>query len=109
MKRVLAWLLAVITVLSASVTAFASESGLDDANRQPDIGVYARYIDNTQWNTVPVDENGQGTILLPDGTEVTVSGALAPGWQLVIDPIPEKEALDWISGVLGGKSEDLCP
>ena len=109
MKRILAWMLAVITVLSASVTAFAAESSLDDANRQTDIGVYARYIDNTQWNTVPVDENGQGTTLLPDGTEVTVSGALASGWQLVIDPIPEKEALDWISGVLGGKANDLSP
>ncbi|MGN0549725.1 MAG: hypothetical protein ACI4IM_09030, partial [Acutalibacteraceae bacterium] len=80
-------LLALVLILAMSTTAFAAESNLDCENRQADIGVYARYIDNTQWNTVPVDENGGGTTTLPDGTEITVSGALKPGWQLVIDPI----------------------
>lgn len=109
MKRIMAWMLTMIFVLSASVNAFAAESNLDGENRQTDIGVYARYIDNTQWNTVPVDENGRGTTTLPDGTEITVSGALKPGWQLVIDPITEKDALDWIGGILNGKAKDLAP
>lgn len=109
MKRIMAWMLIMIFVLSASVTAFAAESNPGGENRQTDIGVYARYTDYTQWNTVPVDEHGQGTTVLPDGTEITVSGALKPGCQFVIDPIPEQEALDWISDVLGGKAKDLSP
>ncbi len=98
-----------VLTLFCSVTAFAAESNLDGENRQTDIGVYARYIENKQWNTVPVDENGQGTTVLPGGTEITVSGALKPGWQLVIDPITEKDALDWIGGVLDGKAKTLLP
>lgn len=109
MKRTLAFLLTVILTLFCSVTAFAAESNIDGENQQIDIGVYARYIDNKKWNTVPVDENGQGTTVLPGGTEITVSGALKPGWQLVIDPITEKDALDWIGGVLIGKAKDLSP
>lgn len=107
MKRILSFLLTVILTLFCSVTAFAAESNLDGEKRQTDIGVYARYIDNKQWNTVPVDENGQGTTVLPGGIEITVSGALKPGWQLAIDPITEKDALDWIGGVLDGKAKDL--
>ena len=109
MKRILAFLLTVVLTLFCSVTAFAAESNLDGEKRQTDIGVYARYIDNKQWNTVPVDENGQGTTVLPGGKEITVSGALKPGWQLAIDPITEKDALDWIGDVLNGKAKDLSP
>ena len=109
MKRIMAWMLTMIVALSASFTAFAAESNLDGENRQTDIGVYARYNDNTQWNTVPVDDNGRGTTVLPGGTEITVSGAARSGWQLVIDPITEKDALDWIGGVLDGKAKDLLP
>ena len=73
MKRTLAFLLTVVLTLFCSVTAFAAESNLDGENRQTDIGVYARYIDNTQWNTIHVDENGEASVVLPDGTEFTVS------------------------------------
>ena len=109
MKRTNAFLLTVVLTLFCSVTAFAAESNLDGEKRQTDIGVYARYIDNTQWNTVPVDDNGRGTTTLPDGTEITVSGASEPGWQLVIDPITETDAENWIGGVLDGKAKDLLP
>lgn len=109
MKKIMTWLLTMIVILSAFVTAFAAESNPDGENRQIDIGVYARYIDNTQWNTIPVDENGKASVVLPDGTEITVSGALKPGWQLVIDQITEKDALDWIGDVLDGKAKDLSP
>ena len=68
-----------IVVLSASVTAFAAESNPDGDNRQTDIGVYARYIDNTQWNTIHVDEIGEASVVLPDGTEITVSGMVLFG------------------------------
>ena len=75
MKKIMTWLLTMIVILSAFVTAFAAESNPDGENRQIDIGVYARYIDNTQWNTIPVDENDKASVVLPDGTESPVSGA----------------------------------
>lgn len=109
MKRIMAWMLTMIVALSACVTAFAAESNLGGENRLTDIGVFARYIDNTQWNTVPVDDNGRGTTTLPGGTMITVSGAWKPGCQLVIDPIPETDARNWISGVLDGKAVNLTP
>ena len=107
MKRIMAWMLTMIVALSASFTAFAAESNLDGENRQTDIGVYARYNDNTQWNTVPVDDNGRGTTTLPDGTVIAVRGDLKPGCQLVIDPITETDAKNWISGILDGKAANL--
>lgn len=109
MKRIMAWILTMIFFLSASITAFAAEDDLDGENRQTDIGVYAQYIDNSEWNTVSVDENGQGTTALPDSIQITVSGVSEPGWQLVIDPITELEALNWIDGVLDGKATNLTP
>ena len=64
--------------MSASVNAFAAESNLDGENRQTDIGVYARYIENKQWNTVPVDENGY--IITEGKTSATaVEGVFAAG------------------------------
>ena len=107
MKKITAWLLTLIIVLSASVTAFAAETVLDGENRQTDIGVYAEYIDNTDLNTVPVDGSGEGTLLLPDGTEINVGGVTESGWRLVIDPVTDREALGWIESVLDGKLNNI--
>ena len=79
MKRILAFLLTVVLTLLCSATAFAAESNLDGENRQTDIGVYARYIDNTQWNTIHVGENGEASVVLPDGMKITVSGMVLFG------------------------------
>lgn len=103
MKRTLAFLLTVVLTLFCSVTAFAVEP--DDET----IDVYAKYVNNTEWNVVPVDAGGNGSTTLSDGTQITVSGASEPSWQLVIDPITEKDALDWIGGILNGKAKDLSP
>lgn len=72
-------------------------------NGEKDIGVYVKYVDNTEWNTVLTDENGNGTDTLPDGTEVEITGADNAEGRLVIDLITEKDALEWISGVTDGK------
>lgn len=56
-----------------------------------------------------MSESGEATTVLPDGTELAVSGATEPGWQLVIDPITDKEAVNWISGILDGKAKNLSP
>lgn len=94
---------AAVLVLSCGMTAFAAEANLNTDTEQKDIGVYVKYVDNTVWNTVPTDEDGDGTATLPDGTEIEISNADKTKGQLVIDPITDKEALDWINSVTDGK------
>ena len=108
MKRTIAFLLTVVLTLFCSVTVFAAEPD-DETKQTSHVDVYAKYVNNTEWNLVPVDASGNGSTTLSDGTQITVSGASEPGWQLVIDPITEKDALDWIGGVLDGKAKDLSP
>lgn len=108
MKRTIAFLLTVVLTLFCSVTAFAAEPD-DETKQTSHVDVYAKYVNHTEWNVVPVDASGNGSTTLSDGTQITVSGAAQPGWQLVIDPITEKDALDWIGGVLDGKAKDLSP
>ena len=94
---------AAVLVLSCGMTVFAAEANLNTDTEQKDIGVYVKYVDNTVWNTVPTDEDGEGSATLPDGTEVGISDADKTKGQLVIDPITDKEALDWINSVTDGK------
>lgn len=105
LKTILTGFSAVALVFSCGLTAFAGEPALNTANPQKDIGVYVKYVDNTEWNTVTTDENGKGTDILPDGTEVEISGADSTNGTLIIDPITDKEALDWIGDVVGGKAK----
>ena len=94
---------AAVLVLSCGMTAFAAEANLNTDTEQKGIGVYVKYVDNTVWNTVPTDEDGEGSATLPDGTEIEISNADKTKGQLVIDPITDKEALDWINSVTDGK------
>ena len=99
LKKVITAMSAAVLVFSCGMTAFAAEGNLNTDGEQKDIGVYVKYVDNT----VPIDENGKGSATLPDGTEIEISNANKTQGQLVIDPITEKEALDWISSVTDGK------
>ena len=103
LKKVITAMSAAVLVLSCGMTAFAAEANLNTDTEQKDIGVYVKYVDNTVWNTVPTDEDGEGSATLPDGTEVGISDADKTKGQLVIDSITEKEALDWTAGVTDGK------
>lgn len=103
LKKVITAMSAAVLVLSCGMTAFAAEANLNTDNSKKDIGVYVKYVDNTVWNTVPTDEKGEGSATLPDGTEVGISDADKTKGQLVIDPITDKEALDWTAGVTDGK------
>ena len=88
MKKIIIWLVAATLVLSCCVTAFASETGLDDEVKQADIGVYAKYIDNTPWNTIREEEGG---------------------WRLVVDPISDSDdAFGWIKDVMSAKADQLA-
>ena len=103
LKKVIAAMSAAMLICSCGMTAFAAEANLNTDTEQKDIGVYVKYVDNTVWNTVPTDEDGDGTATLPDGTEIEISNADKTKGQLVIDPITDKEALDWTAGVTDGK------
>ena len=103
LKKVITTMSAAVLVLSCGMTAFAAEANLNTDTEQKDIGVYVKYVDNTVWNTVPTDEDGDGTATLLDGTEIEISNADKTKGQLVIDPITDKEALDWINSVTDGK------
>ena len=103
LKKVITAMSAAVLVLSCGMTAFAAEANLNTDTEPKDIGVYVKYVDNTVWNTVPTDEGGEGSATLPDGTEIEISDADKTKGQLVIDPITDKEALDWINSVTDGK------
>ena len=103
LKKVITAMSAAVLVLSCGMTAFAAEANLNTDTEQKDIGVYVKYVDNTVWNTVPTDGDGEGSATLPDGTEIEISNADKTKGQLVIDPITDKEALDWINSVTDGK------
>ena len=103
LKKVITTMSAAVLVLSCGMTAFAAEENLNTDTKQKDIGVYVKYVDNTVWNTVPTDEDGDGSATLPDGTEIEISNADKAKGQLVIDPITDKEALDWVNSVTDGK------
>lgn len=103
LKKVITAMSAAVLVLSCGITAFAAEANLNTDTEQKDIGVYVKYVDNTVWNTVPTDEDGEGSATLPNGTEIEISDADKTKGQLVIDPITDKEALDWINSVTDGK------
>lgn len=103
LKKVITAMSAAVLVLSCGMTVFAAEANLNTDTEQKDIGVYVKYVDNTVWNTVPTDEDGEGSATLPNGTEIEISDADKTKGQLVIDPITDKEALDWINSVTDGK------
>ena len=103
LKKVIAAMSAAMLICSCGMTAFAAEANLNTDTEPKDIGVYVKYVDNTVWNTVPTDEGGEGSATLPDGTEIEISDADKTKGQLVIDPITDKEALDWINSVTDGK------
>ena len=103
LKKVITAMSAAMLICSCGMTAFAAEANLNTDTEPKDIGVYVKYVDNTVWNTVPTDEDGEGSATLPDGTEVGISNADKTKGRLVIDPITDKEALDWINSVTDGK------
>lgn len=104
MKKFTAFIAAVLLVMLSSASVFASEYASYAARQQTKIGVSAQYIDNSQPDKIPIDENGQGTTILPDGTEIAVSGIKNTDWELYIDPIKDSTALDWIGSILSDKA-----
>ena len=105
MKKIISVIAAVLFSVPACISVCAAET-VSEAPGNADLPIYARYADNTGFNIVPTDEKGTGGISLPDGTEITVSGADKANSRLVVEEITEKEALDWIAGQLKDKADD---
>lgn len=106
-KKLITVLFAAALVFSLGITAFAEDAVLDTDNPEKDIDVYAKYADNIDRNEVSVDEDGNGSATLSDGTEITVSGADRTQGRLMIDLITETEALDWLGDVVSDKAQDI--
>ena len=100
MRKLLTTFCVCLLLLSCTATAFAAES--EDTS----VDVKAMYVENTPWSAVSPDEDGTAAVTLPDGTSLTVSGIQNVGWQLVIEPVTEKEPLDWLNSLLSGKLND---
>lgn len=101
MKKILSFMVAIVFSLLCAVPAYAAEKKAETVPTSTDIPIYAKYVDNTDFIFVPVDNDGNGSVTLPDGTEVTVSGA---GGRLVVEEVTDQEVLDWISENLGNKA-----
>lgn len=102
MKKLTSILLAVIMLLSSTVTASATEGNLDEQKPQAEIGVYAK----TEYTldgayTAPVTD-GEATVTTPDGT-ITVTDAPEGALTLVVIPM-EGEALAWVDGCVDGNA-----
>ena len=107
MRRLSALILAMIFLLSFCITAYAN---LDDNSNQTDVSVYAKYVDETKWDSAPVEE-GKAEVTLPDGTDITVEDIEDNSWKLVVYEIPDsdKEAFEWISALLKEWTSDITP
>lgn len=104
-KRIIC-LLAMILTASCSATAFAASTTLDDENPVGSGDVYAIYKEDMPWNHIPVGDDGKAEAQLPDGTDIIIENADGSK-RLMIDPITEKAALDWIKASLGSGYENV--
>ncbi len=101
LKGLLMAIALVLFVSPGCVSAFSEN--ISEIGSDVEIGVFAKYVYNGTFNIIPIDEGGKGDVTLPDGTIIEIDGADSTKGQLVIDPITEREALDWIKSVVDGK------
>lgn len=92
MKRLFAALLALILILSLSITAFAAE---DDVQ----IHVYAKATRDVDGEYISKIKNGSATLTIENGTTIHITGADAHIKYVVIIPIPDDDtqAQSWIT------------
>lgn len=105
MKKILSVITAALLTLLTGVPVYAAET-VSQVPGHTDISVYAKYVDNTDFITIPTDENGSGSITLPDGTEITVSDADKTTGRLVVEEVTDKDVLDWVAKLLGSNEID---
>lgn len=106
MKKFLSILTAALLTLLTCVPVCVAET-VSEVPGDTDISVYAKYVDNTGFTEIPTDENGSGSITLPDGTEITVSDADKASGRIVVEEVADKEVLDWAEKLLGSQTADF--
>ena len=77
-----------LSILLFTVPAFAA------APEPEEIPVVVKSVQETAWAEAPVVE-GQASVQLEDGVQVTVSGQALDGLTLVVYPIPRSDELAW--------------
>lgn len=97
---------ALIMLYTTPLYAFAGTTSLHTDNSKADIGVYVKFKDNTNRNHISIDENGNGSLTLPDGTQIEINGADENNMRLMVDPITEKNAIEWLCGTIPSDSEN---
>lgn len=107
MKRVITFLLVILSLLSNTITCFAAES--EEVDECP---VYAKYhSSNIELNTTIV-ENGKGTLTNQDGSSVIVDFEdKYNGYVLVVHLITEndKDAFAWFKSCVPNDVVDFSP
>ena len=77
-----------LSILLFTMPAFAA------APEAEEIPVVVKSVQETAWAEAPVVE-GQASVQLEDGVQVTVSGQALDGLTLVVYPIPRSDELAW--------------
>lgn len=97
MKRISAFLLSILLVMSLSVTAFAAE---DDTQ----IDVYAKVVRNIEGEYAGEVKDDEASTVTDDGIVVSVTGAPDEAVALMVVPVPKTEAgaWEWITSCLNG-------
>lgn len=97
---------ALIILYTTPLSAFAGTTSLHTADSKTDIGVYVKFKDNTNRNNISIDENGNGSLTLPDGTQIEINGADENNMRLMVDPITEKDAIEWLCATIPSDREN---
>ena len=105
MKRIFSFFTAIIFSLACTAQSYAAEKTVERLPDNTEVSVYARYVDNTGLTTIKPDENGNGKIILPDGTEITISGADSKISSILVEEVTDKEVLEWVLEKLGSKGK----
>ena len=103
MKKIFSIISAALLSMFACVPAYAAET-IGEVPGNAEISVYAKYVDNTDFTVIPTDDNGGGSITLPDGTEITVSGADSTKGRIFVEEVTDPDVLDWIAAQLDDKA-----
>lgn len=100
MKRLVTFVFVVIIMISISVPCFAE-------NTQHD--VYAKYVESALLCGRSAVKGGSATVMLSDGTVITVSGIPSDDYVLYVKEIAEDPAMQWFSQCLSGQAKVLYP
>jgi hypothetical protein len=107
MKRVITFLLVIVSLVSASITCFAAES-----REAVECPVYGKYHSSNVDLHTAVIKNGKGTLTDSEGALFVVElNRKYNGYTLVVHPITEsdEEAFAWFQSCVADDAVDISP